>query len=549
MSTFISEPGTRLGGRYRLEDRVNGSGGWSAWKAIDETLARPVAVLTFVPGFPRIREVVTAARAASRLTDARLAQVFDVEDDWDQAYVVMEWVATDSLNDLLAEGPIDPGRCAEIIAEGAEALASAHAAGLAHLCLTPDSLRWSPVGGVKIAGVGIDAALAGATADDPAQADTMGLGRLLYAALTATWPGADWPSLPPAPEVDGRPRAPHQVRAGVPAALDDIACQALFLRERRGGDPPLDTPAMLADALVEVMPAPLLPPPEPELAGRGGRRGGDYGTSYHADYSTGYDTGYGSGGYDTDDDGTASRPGPGPGYWNSGPEPGRGRPLPPRGRGPGGRSRTPLVVGGVVTVLIIGAVLVAARGLGGHGAPAAQGGGKASHSAPPAASNVAALAPASAHGFDALSPPSQDSGNENDNQAQFAIDSNPKSAWQSQYYFGSPEFGGLKTGSGLILDMGRPVHLASVQVTFGPVPGADVSIEVGNSNARDPATLHSFTTVAQASGVGGSYTFHAHGAATGRYVLIWFTKLPPRSAGSQKQFMAEIFNIVVRGSH
>ena len=33
--------------------------------AIDETLARPVAVLTFAPGFPRLREVVTAARAAS----------------------------------------------------------------------------------------------------------------------------------------------------------------------------------------------------------------------------------------------------------------------------------------------------------------------------------------------------------------------------------------------------------------------------------------------------------------------------------------------------
>src|SRR5256885_6482281 len=77
MSTFISEPGTRLGGRYRLEVRISASGGWSAWKAIDETLARAVTVLTFAPGFPRINEVVTAARTASRLTDARLAQVFD----------------------------------------------------------------------------------------------------------------------------------------------------------------------------------------------------------------------------------------------------------------------------------------------------------------------------------------------------------------------------------------------------------------------------------------------------------------------------------------
>ena len=116
-------------------------------------------MLTFAPGFPRIREVLTAARAASRLTDARLAQVFDVEDDWDSAYVVMEWVAGDSLDDLLADGPLDPARGAEIVAEAAEAMAAARTTGVAHLCLTPQSLRWTPGGGVKVLGVGIDAAL------------------------------------------------------------------------------------------------------------------------------------------------------------------------------------------------------------------------------------------------------------------------------------------------------------------------------------------------------------------------------------------------------
>lgn len=536
MSTFISEPGTRLGGRYRLEDRVSASAGWSAWKAIDETLARPVAVLTFAPGFPRIREVVTAARAASRLTDARLAQVFDVEDNWDQAYVVMEWIASDSLDDLLAEGPLEPARGAEIIAEGAEALASAHAAGIAHLCLTPGSLRWNPVGGVKIAGVGIDAALAGVTADDPALADTIGLGRLLYAALTAHWPGPEWPALPAAPEADGQPRAPHQVRAGVPAALDDIACRALFQRGRRGGGPPLATPAMLADALAEVIPAPLLPPP---AAVPGDHRG----TSMHG--GSGYDPGYA-----IDDDGTAARPGPGPGYWNRGPGPDDSGPLAPGGRGPGRRPRTGLIVAGVVTVLIIGAIFVAIRGLGGQHTPQARAtGGTPSHSPTPAASKVAVLSPASAHGFDALNTPAQDRGNENDNEAPRAIDGNPKTAWHTQYYVGNPVFGGYKSGSGLILDMGSAVHLASVKVTFGPVPGADVRIEVGNSNTRSPATLKSFTTVAQASNVGGTYTFQAHGTATGRYVLVWFTKLPPRTAKSHNQFEAEIFNIVVRGSH
>src|SRR6266571_3796984 len=267
MSTFISEPGTRLGGRYRLEDRVNASGGWAAWKAIDETLARAVTVLTFARGFPRITDVVTAARAASRLTDARLAQVFDVEEDWDHAYVVMEWVAGDSLEDLLADGPLDPGQGAEIIAQGAEALAVAHAAGVAHLCLNPDSLRWTAGGGVKVIGIGIDAALAGVTADDPAQADTDGLGKLLYAALTAHWPGGDWPSLPPAPEVDGHPCSPRQVRAGVPAGIDDVACRVLY-QHMAGGTPTITTPATLAIALNRVIPAPAAPPPAPHRATR-----------------------------------------------------------------------------------------------------------------------------------------------------------------------------------------------------------------------------------------------------------------------------------------
>jgi hypothetical protein len=126
MSTFISEPGTRLGGRYRLEDRVAGASGWFAWKAIDEILNRPVTVVTFAEGFPRVTEVLTAARAASRLTDARLAQVFDVEDAWDNAYIVMEWAAGDTLDDLIAAGPVEPVAGARIIAEAADAMSAAH---------------------------------------------------------------------------------------------------------------------------------------------------------------------------------------------------------------------------------------------------------------------------------------------------------------------------------------------------------------------------------------------------------------------------------------
>src|SRR5260370_39286900 len=108
MSPFTSEPGTRLGGRYRLEARLAAAGGWSAWKAIDEILARPVSVITFAAGFPRLEQAVTAARAASPLTDTRVTQGFGVEDHWGHAYIVLEGAAGGTLDHLLWTRPGAP---------------------------------------------------------------------------------------------------------------------------------------------------------------------------------------------------------------------------------------------------------------------------------------------------------------------------------------------------------------------------------------------------------------------------------------------------------
>jgi putative peptide zinc metalloprotease protein len=160
-------------------------------------------------------------------------------------------------------------------------------------------------------------------------------------------------------------------------------------------------------------------------------------------------------------------------------------------------------------------------------------------------SRAVVLTAVSAHGFDPLDAQG-DPDEENDAQARYAIDKDPATAWRSQYYLGNAVFGGLKAGSGLILDMGTPVRLRSVRVTFGPVPGATVAIKVGNDDTLAPSALAAFRTVATARGVGGSHAFRSARSARGRYVLIWFTRLPPAGPG---KFQAEIFNIVVRGWH
>jgi serine/threonine protein kinase len=560
VSTFTSEPGTRLGGRYRLEDRVAAAAGWAAWKAIDETLARAVTVLTFAPGFPRLREVVTAARAASRLNDSRFAQVFDVEDDWDHAYIVSEWAAGDSLDDMLTNGPLDAARGARIIAEAAEAISAAHAAGLAHLCLSPDSLRWTAGGGVKITGLGIDAALTGASSDDPGLADTHRLGMLLYATLTGHWPGPDCPTLPPAPVQDGLPCSPRQVRAGVPAVLDEITTQALMLDGRDGNA--LTTPDQLSAALVEAIPPvpiPQLPPPPsrpaPRPAPRSQTRGRSRADSHRHPAGPTREDMYSRGNPYGRPDEYLYPDEQEPGYW---PQDGQGATRPvtrggggrgsgPARRGGASRSRTIAIVA-VVVVVAVALVVFALTSLN-HGGTKTPPPTSSHHSgAPKTSSAAAALTPVGASAFE-----------DNPADANMAIDNNPSTAWQTFQYIGNPVFGGLQQGSGLILNMGHSVKLSSVKVTFQTTPGADVQIKIGNpSNPSPPqgnqadvsqaeSIADSMPTVAQQSNVSGTVTFTINSSDSGQYVLIWFTKLAPMPNHPNK-YQGSIFNVVVTGS-
>jgi serine/threonine protein kinase len=265
--------GTLLGGRYRLWERLGGRDGSTEWRAADETMPRPVAVWTFLAASARAAEVTAAARAVARVNDPRLARVLDANRSGETCYVVTEWPPGSRLGELLATGGVPPWRAARMIASAAEALAVAHDAGLAHLSLTPDSLWCDARNRVTITGLGIAAALAGPPAEDPALADTRGLARLLYAALTGYWPGPEDVALLPAPRPDGRLRGPGEIRPGIPAPISAIACRALS-GEACAADPPIFGPAQLAMELAMIIdtgrpltlwrgPATPAPPPSP----------------------------------------------------------------------------------------------------------------------------------------------------------------------------------------------------------------------------------------------------------------------------------------------
>jgi serine/threonine protein kinase len=543
MSTYTSEPGTRLAGRYRLVDQVAAGNGWTRWKAIDETLARPVSVLTFAAGFPRIPQVVTAARAASRLTDPRMAQVFDVEDGGGQAYIVLEWVGGDSLADLVDDGPLDASVACSLIGDAARAVAGAHALGQAHLRLTPDTLWWTRGSGIKITGLGIDAALAGdaltgAAAEDPALADTTAIAALLYAALTGYWPGEEPTRLPAAPLSDGVVADPRQVSPDVSHGLDSLIIRSLLQRPTRQG-PPIQSPADFAEALASVAPPVPLPepaPPAPAGYGYGGYgpsrdntdawSGGDRGPSGTAPYQPPPSAQYPSGQY----------PGGPQGQYTGAQYAAPGYQARPR-RGPG----RALIAVIVAVVLAVAAVVVWAVGFRGSGNPPASSGTHPSASAAAPVSGTV-LKPVTDYTFNILGSDSEDAAD-----APKAIDSSPSTYWHTDSYQNHANFGNLKSGTGLLIDMGKSVQLSQVQVVVGS--GATTAkIYLGNSPTPSKTALSNFTQVGKKTTGTGTLTYAISSKATGRYVLIWLTGNLPPNPDQSGQYQGRIYNVVMRGS-
>jgi O-antigen/teichoic acid export membrane protein len=129
---------------------------------------------------------------------------------------------------------------------------------------------------------------------------------------------------------------------------------------------------------------------------------------------------------------------------------------------------------------------------------------------------------------------------ENSQLASLAIDGNPATAWHTEWY-ASASFDNLKPGTGLLLDMGQTVTISTVRVLLGRLPGADFQVRVGAV-----ASLTDLHPVAYASDAGGLVSLDLTNPARGRYVLIWFTQLPPADPSSGT-FQASVYNVSLDG--
>ncbi len=119
------------------------------------------------------------------------------------------------------------------------------------------------------------------------------------------------------------------------------------------------------------------------------------------------------------------------------------------------------------------------------------------------------------------------------------IDASAGSPWQTDWYR-TAAFGNLQAGTGLLIDMGRPVTITSVRIILGSTPGTDLELLTGNAPAQSQMLIQ-----ASASDAGGSITLHVAHPKSARYLLIWLTRLPPDSAGT---FQAAVYNVRLDGT-
>ncbi|MEU8239292.1 protein kinase family protein [Actinoplanes missouriensis] len=475
--------GEILAERYQLEQHVNNdSAGRQVWRGIDVILRRPVAVVLRHPGGASATEMLQAAVAASRVIHPNLVGVYDAIDEQTRAYVVREWVDGESLRDLIAaEGPLDPARAIAIAHAVADALTAVHATGMVHGNVHPGTTLIADDGRVVLADARADSA-------DSVESDIRSVGGLLYFALTGHWPHAEVgrSALPDANrDSSDNPAAPRQVRAGVPAYLDDLTMDLL---DRRVAAP-------AADALTAELGRLDAASEDEEYE--------DVGPLRFVQSSS------------------------------SSSEPIKSTP------------KILLGVGALVLIAIIGLVF-GIRAINDSSDPetsanppvtagAGQNPDTPAGDTPAAEPKKIALTADQVRIVDAPPGDRDDTG-----EAEYVVDGDPETAWTTSRYDNSPKFGKLKEGMGVLINLGSPRALAEVRVsTSAPGVGMDVRYgtnDPGDSSNGDKTLLKQYKKLGDGDAeksTGTNWAFSGFEPDQKyQYVLVFLTELPPAEDGS-----------------
>ncbi len=251
MDQFI---GHKLDGRYELQ-RVVGVGGMAVvYKARDLLTDMPVAVKMLKPEYLDNEEICRRFRNESRaialLKHRNIVKIFDVSDNKDYLFIVMEYINGITLKDYIEQqGVLTWKETVHFTSQILRALQHAHSKGIVHRDIKPQNIMLMSNGEIKVTDFGIarvsnyDAATIGNQAigsvhyispeqarggQTDERADLYSMGVMMYEMLTGRLPfdGSDAVSVA-VMHLQADPRMPRQINPSIPEGLEEIAMQAM----------------------------------------------------------------------------------------------------------------------------------------------------------------------------------------------------------------------------------------------------------------------------------------------------------------------------------
>jgi tRNA A-37 threonylcarbamoyl transferase component Bud32 len=243
-----------LARRYRMLEKIGEGGMAVVYKAHCTLLDRPVAIKVLREQYASNPEFVDRfqreARAAARLSHPNIVSIYDVGQEGEKLFIVMEYVQGVNLKDYLRnQGPLSPQTAAELGRQIGAALAHAHQRGIIHRDIKPHNILISPDGQVKVTDFGIARAAAASSLTETgvvlgsvhyfspeqarggsvdARSDIYALGVVLYELLTGRLPfEGDSPIAIALRHLDSEPLPFAEVRPDVPVELQQIIAKAM----------------------------------------------------------------------------------------------------------------------------------------------------------------------------------------------------------------------------------------------------------------------------------------------------------------------------------
>ena len=144
---------------YLVEEMLGKGGMGVVYRARDTKLDRRVALKVLPPELTRDedrrRRFIQEARAASAVNHPAIAQIYEIEEEGETTFIVMEFVDGSTLRELVARREIDLTSAVDVGIQVADALAKAHEAGIVHRDIKSDNIMVTKDGHPKILDFGL----------------------------------------------------------------------------------------------------------------------------------------------------------------------------------------------------------------------------------------------------------------------------------------------------------------------------------------------------------------------------------------------------------